>query len=67
MIRDEISEMLTWDKRYSFLDKEPLAGNIILLGFGGSYAYGKIVMLIFVVWLLIAQRTFLLVRDLSKL
>ena len=40
MIRDEISEMLTWDKRYSFLDKEPLAGNIILLGFGGSYAYG---------------------------
>lgn len=40
MTRDEISEMLTWDKRYSFLDKEPLAGNIILLGFGGSYAYG---------------------------
>lgn len=40
MTRDEISEMLTWDKRYSFLDKEPLAGNIILLGLGGSYAYG---------------------------
>ena len=40
MTRDEISEMLTWDKRYSFLNKEPLAGNIILLGLGGSYAYG---------------------------
>lgn len=40
MIRDEISEMLTWDERYSFLDKEPLVGNIILLGLGGSYAYG---------------------------
>ncbi len=40
MTRDEISEMLTWDKRYSFLEKEPLAGNIILLGLGGSYAYG---------------------------
>lgn len=40
MTRDEISEMLTWDKRYSFLDKEPLVGNIILLGLGGSYAYG---------------------------
>lgn len=40
MTRDEISKMLTWDKRYSFLDKEPLAGNIILLGLGGSYAYG---------------------------
>lgn len=40
MTRDEISEMLIWDKRYSFLDKEPLAGNIILLGLGGSYAYG---------------------------
>ena len=40
MTRDEISEMLTWDKRYSFLEKEPLVGNIILLGLGGSYAYG---------------------------
>lgn len=40
MTRDEIHEMLVFDKRYDFLDKEPLAGNIALLGFGGSYAYG---------------------------
>ena len=73
--RDDIGNMLAFDERYSFLGKEPLVGNIILLGLGGSYAYGtnnediimKIVMLIFVVWLLIMQKIFLLVRDLSRL
>jgi len=38
--RDDIGNMLAFDKRYSFLGKEPLVGNIILLGLGGSYAYG---------------------------
>lgn len=28
------------DPSYSFLNKEPLGNNIILLGFGGSHAYG---------------------------
>ena len=28
------------DSNYSFLNKDPLGGNIILLGFGGSHAYG---------------------------
>ena len=31
---------LTKTKEYDFLRSEPLAGNIILLGLGGSYAYG---------------------------
>lgn len=34
-----ISDLFS-DKRYEFLDKEPLKGNIILLGLGGSWAYG---------------------------
>ena len=38
--RDEIGNMLAFDKRYSFLDEEPLVGNVVLLGLGGSYAYG---------------------------
>jgi len=38
--RDDIGNMLAFDERYSFLGKEPLVGNIILLGLGGSYAYG---------------------------
>jgi len=38
--RDDIGNMLAFDERYSFLGKEPLVGNIVLLGLGGSYAYG---------------------------
>lgn len=39
-IIDNIRTALYEDKRYKFLREKPLGDNIILLGFGGSYAYG---------------------------
>lgn len=37
---DNIRTALYEDERYKFLWEKPLGDNIILLGFGGSYAYG---------------------------
>lgn len=37
---DKITHMVATDSRYDFLSQKPLANNIILLGLGGSYAYG---------------------------
>ena len=37
---DNIRTALYEDERYKFLQEKPLGDNIVLLGFGGSYAYG---------------------------
>jgi len=37
---DKIKLVVATDSRYDFLSQKPLANNIILLGLGGSYAYG---------------------------
>ena len=37
---DNIRTALYEDERYKFLQEKPLGNNIVLLGFGGSYAYG---------------------------
>ena len=37
---DEIERMIDYSDEYSFLKEKPLGNNIILLGLGGSYAYG---------------------------
>lgn len=40
MTIDDISKMVYTSEDYSFLKQDPLGENIILLGVGGSYAYG---------------------------
>ena len=37
---DKITLMVATDSRYNFLSQKPLVNNVILLGLGGSYAYG---------------------------
>lgn len=37
---DKITLMVATDSRYDFLSQKPLVNNVILLGLGGSYAYG---------------------------
>ena len=40
MTINEISKMVETSKDYDFLKQDPLGENIIILGLGGSYAYG---------------------------
>ena len=40
MVVEDIQTALYEDERYKFLREKPLGDNIILLGLGGSYAYG---------------------------
>lgn len=40
MVVEDIQTALYEDERYKFLREKPLGDNIVLLGLGGSYAYG---------------------------
>ena len=40
MTIDDISKMVFTSEDYAFLKRDPLGDNVILIGLGGSYAYG---------------------------
>ena len=44
MTIEDISKMVFTSEDYAFLKRDPLGDNVVLIGLGGSYAYGTNIM-----------------------